>query len=167
KVTRLDNGYLRAPARLTRAGVFEYLRPDGSVKRELRHPDDVFAPESIGTLPLGPLTLGHPPEMLDARNTRKYSIGSTGEVLNRSDDDHVESTVMVTDADAVSSIDLGTTRDLSCGYHCDMLDESGEWEGQAYDARQVNIRYNHVAVLPRGRAGTASIRLDENDDILL
>ena len=34
---------------LTRVGIFEYRRPDGSIRRELRLPEEVFAPESLAS----------------------------------------------------------------------------------------------------------------------
>ena len=37
---RTPQGFLRVPAYLTRAGVLEYKRDDGSTVRELRHPDE-------------------------------------------------------------------------------------------------------------------------------
>jgi len=55
-------GALRFDARLTRTGVFAYRMPDGSVRRELRHPDHVFKPDSLKSLALATLTLRHPQE---------------------------------------------------------------------------------------------------------
>ena len=60
KVIRLDSlplgqtyftpeGYLRDRPILTTTGIFEYLNSDGSVRRELRLPDEVFAPESLAS----------------------------------------------------------------------------------------------------------------------
>ena len=44
----------------------------------------------------------------------------------------------------------------------------GEYNGQKYDAIQKNITNNHIAIVWKGRAGkNASLRLDENDAILL
>jgi hypothetical protein len=57
--------------------------------------------------------------------------------------------------------------EVSCGYHCDVDETPGEFEGQRYDRVQRNIRYNHVAVVERGRAGDAKLRLDSNDDVRL
>ena len=53
---RTDEGFLITPAHLTRTGVLEYLNPDGSVRRELRLPEDVFAPASLETYALKPVT---------------------------------------------------------------------------------------------------------------
>ena len=39
-------GYLVDRPILTSTGIFEYKNPDGSIRRELRLPEDVFDPES-------------------------------------------------------------------------------------------------------------------------
>src|SRR5258706_15099623 len=53
-------GGLRIPARLTRAGVFSYRLPDGSRRRELRLPEEVFRPESVASLRSAVVTDLHP-----------------------------------------------------------------------------------------------------------
>ena len=70
-----DTGWLRAPARITRTGVFDYMLADGTLRRELRRPEDVFHPESIASLQMVPVTLGHPREFLDANTTRDHAVG--------------------------------------------------------------------------------------------
>lgn len=44
----------------------------------------------------------------------------------------------------------GTVNEVSTGYWCQMVEESGEWNGQSYDAKQVRIMGNHLALLPGG-----------------
>ena len=53
--------------------------------------------------------------------------------------------------------------EVSAGYTCDVVDESGEYNGEPFDVRQTNIRANHAALGPRGwgRAGPdVALRLD-------
>lgn len=158
-----DAGFLRADAYVTRAGVFEYRGADGALRRELRHPDDVFAPESLATLGMAPITLGHPAGLVTAQNARGLSVGHVGDTPAR-EDAFVRTPVLVTDADAVKAVLDGTHRETSCGYECDVEDGAGAWEGQPYDSRQKNIRYNHVALVPKGRAGPeVRVRLDSGD----
>lgn len=52
----------------------------------------------------------------------------------------------IKDAALISDIQNGVTREVSCGYFCQY-----EPEGNGY--KQTQIRGNHVAVVPRGRAG--------------
>ena len=42
-----DEGYLADRPVLTSTGIFEYTNPDGSIRRELRLPEEVFRPESL------------------------------------------------------------------------------------------------------------------------
>ena len=50
-------GFLIARAPLTSVGVFTYRNADGTPRRELRLPEEVFSEESLATLKLKPLTL--------------------------------------------------------------------------------------------------------------
>jgi hypothetical protein len=70
---------------------------------------------------------------------------------------------MITDSDAIAALEAGRS-ELSCGYTADVVIEPGTWQGQRYDAKQTNIRGNHVALVDAGRAGpTCSIRMDAAD----
>lgn len=166
KPTRQANGYLRADATLTRVGVFEYQLKDGSVRRELRLPEEVFHADSLASFSLAPVTNEHPPEALTGDNTSKYQVGVVGE-SPREDGDHVLASILITHKDSVSDIELGKRRELSCGYNCDLEAKPGVWNGQPYDAIQRKIRGNHVALVSRGRAGPeARIRLDAEDAVM-
>ena len=164
KVERTDQGYLRAPAAITKTGVFSYKLPGGKTRRELRLPDEVFAPMAMQSFGLAPLTNRHPrepsgkPIMLTAGNTARYQVGSV--VEPRQDGDHVAAIVQVTDANAIDDVEAGRTQ-LSCGYDCALEFTPGVTssipgvpDGQRYDAIQRDIRGNHVALVDSGRAGS-------------
>lgn len=160
------NGYLRADATLTRVGVFEYQLADGSTRRELRLPEEVFHADSLASFSMAPLTNRHPPERLDSSNTHRYQVGVTGE-HPRQEDTLVLSSVLITDADTVKAVEAGDLAELSCGYDCELEHKPGIWNGQKYDAIQREIRGNHVALVPVGRAGPeARIRLDAEDAVM-
>lgn len=160
------NGWLKADATLTRCGVFKYRNADGSIRRELRHPDDVFRADSLATLELVPMTDRHPPEeLLDGETASGRQVGHVGDAIRR-DGSEVLGRICVTDADVVARIRAGETRELSCGYECRTDAEPGVYAGESYDLRQRDITYNHVAFVPVGRAGTARIHLDADDAIL-
>lgn len=162
KPTRMGNGWLRVDGHLTRSGIFTYRNPDGTVRRELRPPEEVFKADSMASFSMVPVTNDHPPEVLTAANTKKYAVGTVGEVVKR-DDDHVRSSILITDAETITRVETGKTA-LSCGYTCDVDMTSGELNGERYDAIQRNIRGNHVALVNVARAGpTARIRMDAND----
>ncbi len=154
KPVRLDNGFLRVDAHVTRAGVLTYRNPDGSLRREYRPDTEVFSKESLDSMQLKPVTDEHPPKLLTAANASSYQRGSVGERVRR-DGDKVALSMLVTDAGLIEKMDSGESRECSCGYTCDVEDGAGvSPEGERYDCTQRNIRYNHVAVLPRGRAGS-------------
>ena len=161
KAIKLDTGWLKAPATLTRTGIRPYRADDGSVRRELRLPDEVFKAGSLATLSMVPVTKAHPPGLLDATNAQEYSVGSVGTDV-RQDGDFVVATLMITDAEAVRAVESGSHREISCGYTCDLDFTPGEWEGQRYDAIQKSILYNHVALESVGRAGPGvKVHLDK------
>ena len=153
---RTPAGYLMADGFLTRAGVFEYRDSKGTVTRELRHPDDVFHADSLASLKLVPVTNLHPSEGVNAHTASKHQRGAVGENIVR-EGDHVSAKVAITDAALIKEVEAGR-QELSCGYSCDVTDESGTFNGEKYDSRQTNIRYDHLAVVPTGRAGR-SVRL--------
>ncbi len=163
-VERMPNGWLKAPGRLTRIGVFLYRDANGGVRRELRLAEEVFAPEATRSFSLVPVTVDHPPEMLDADNTSQYSVGSTGEVITR-EGDYLCSSIMITDAKGISAAE-GGKQELSCGYSCDLEEKTGSYQGEVYDCIQRNIRGNHVSLVDRGRAGpNARLLLDKFDAV--
>lgn len=165
KPKKTPEGYLVADALPTRAGIFVYRRADGMEVRELRPPEEVFAAESLSSLAAATLTSGHPDEPVTAANSSGLSVGHLGETPVKFDH-HVKATIYVKDAVAVKAVESGQLRELSCGYTCDMDPTPGVYEGQPYDEVQKNIRYNHVALVTRGRAGPENrIRLDSTDAV--
>lgn len=153
-------GFLIARAPLTSVGVFTYRNADGTPRRELRLPEEVFADESLATLRMKPLTLLHPEEVVTPKNADKLSVGSIGNDITI-DSYRVYGSVSVTKADGIKAVEEKTARGLSCGYKCDIEWTSGTWMGVPFDCIQRNIRYNHVALVPVPRAGDGNaIRMD-------
>jgi len=159
KPVRLPNGFVRADGYLTRAGIFVYRDAKGNTVRELRPPEEVMHPDALASFALVPVTNEHPPELLTADNAKKYAVGSVSESV-APEGDKVRATLMITDADAIAALDSGRS-ELSCGYTADVVIEPGTWQGQRYDAKQTNIRGNHVALVDAGRAGPlCALRMD-------
>jgi hypothetical protein len=164
-VVKTANGYLRAPAFATRIGVLSYREPNGKIRRELRHPDDVFDAHSMATLNGIPVTHLHPTEMLDPTNTKKYSVGISGTA--GAEGQYVKlDAVTIMDDGAIKAVESGECEELSCGYWCEREDVAGTFEGEPYDCRQRNIVYNHLAIVPKGRAGPdVRLHLDAADAV--
>ncbi len=162
---RTPQGFLKIPAYLTRIGVLEYRRADGTVVRELRPPDEVFRPDSLATLSAAPVTDLHPTRMVGPDNVRELAIGHVSDQVKR-DGARVAAHVTIQDAKAIAAVEAGQRRELSCGYQCRIDETPGVYEGQAYDQIQRDVQYNHVAIGPRnwGRAGRdVALRVDAAD----
>lgn len=168
KFDKTDEGYLKGKAVICTTGVYEYRHGDGSVIKELRLPEEVFAPEFLDSLKLKPLTLDHPMEMVNSENVKNYQIGTLGEQID-SDNYHVAIDMIIHDAKAIKAVHAGKQA-LSVGYTCDLepAEPGARWCGQDYDYIQRNIRANHTSLVSQGRAGdSARIRLDSADAVLV
>lgn len=165
RVEKNDKGFLQGDAAVTRTGIFLYANPDGTLRRELRHPDDVFDSKSIESMKMIPITDDHPHQRLvDSQNAKDVAVGHVGENI-KIDGKNVIAPIAITHDSGIKSVNNGK-RELSLGYTADIIDEQGIYDGEPYDARQKNIRYNHLAVVTRGRAGSqARINLDSHDAI--
>ena len=161
-ITRNDDGSLSVLPVVTRAGIFLYRKADGSTVRELRHPDEVMKTESLNTMKMIPVTDGHPSDFVTTENARELSIGWTGENV-LVDGTLVSIPVKVQTTDGIDSIERGRLQ-LSLGYTANVIDEAGTYDGQPYDTRQTNIKYNHLAIVDEARAGRVTLmKLDESD----
>jgi HK97 family phage prohead protease len=170
KCERTQMGGIRVPARLTRTGVLSYRLPDGTTRRELRHPDEVFREQSLKTLASAPVTDHHPYELgglVDPGTWRQVAIGHA-ENVRKDEGRFIAGELVIQDARAIDAIDRGEREDVSLGYRCRLEFTAGTWNGEPYDAVQRDITYNHVAILPRGvgRAGSeVGLRLDATDAV--
>lgn len=144
---------------LTRVGIFEYQNPDGTIRRELRLPEEVFAPESLASYKGKPVILTHETGMIDTENVQQEHIGT---ILSEGiqDGENVRAQIVIHDAHSLSY----GLRELSVGYSLDLEETPGEWKGQPYDAIQRNIRVNHLALVEKARAGdSARLNIDGKD----
>jgi hypothetical protein len=159
---RTPQGFLKVPGNLTRTGVLTYYRADGSKFRELRHPDEVFNADSLGTLAFAPVTERHPGGLVSPKNVAKVQVGIVTDA--RRDGRFVAGDLVVQNDQTISRVLGGKLRELSPGYTCRIDHVSGEWNGEHYDGVQRGIIYNHLAIGPRewGRAGPeVALKLDD------
>ena len=161
-----EEGYIRATAIVTRTGIFLYNNPDGTLRRELRHPSDVWDEESISSMSLIPVTNNHPDnKLVNSKNFKELAIGFTGETIKK-DGDFILATLVITDHDGVDYVKNQGRKQLSLGYTVDLHPDDGVYKGERYDYRQKNIRYNHLAIVEKARAGAdARIALDSMDTV--
>lgn len=130
------------------------LGRDGRV-RVSRTAAEVFANKSMASLNGKPVTGDHPPVDVDPANWKFYLKGV---VVNprRGAGDHFDFLVadlIVYDEETIKDIEAGK-REVSCGYNPDylqLLDDSNKpIPGRG---EQVNILYNHLALVKAGRCG--------------
>ena len=163
---RTPEGFLRIRARIARVGVHDYKAgeiggPPGAspdkIVRVYRPVGAVFDPASMASFAAKPVTLDHPPAMVDSANWKRFAVGHSGAAVSR-EGDHLAADLIITDAAAVARAEAGA--ELSNGYWADFVFTPG-WtsSGEPYDAVQRNIRGNHIALVDSGRCGP-SCRLD-------
>ena len=150
-------GYLRDRPVVTTCGIFEYIGDNGEVIRELRLPEEVFAPESLESYKGKPIIITHDAGEVNKDNARQEQIGTILSPGQR-DGDSVRAEIVIHDTDAMKACGL---KELSLGYDVDLDPTPGTWRGQPYDSIQRNIRINHLALVDEARAGhTARLNLD-------
>ena len=106
--------------------------------------EDVFSPAALASMEGKDVTRGHPPEMLEASNQAAYSTGHIENI--RRDGENTVGDLIIKDPGLVSDVENGVLREVSCGYYC-------TFEPYLDGYKQTHLVGNHVAVVPRGRAG--------------
>jgi len=157
-----DNGMMRVPARISRVGIQEYRRADGSVERAYRPAEEVGADASVKTFDAVTLVNDHPYADNGVVTAENASRLSRGFVLNPVfKDGFIEADIMIQDAATVKAVQSGKV-ELSAGYFMDRDETPGVTpDGQPYDFVQRKIKANHVAIVDQGRAGpTCRLMLD-------
>lgn len=155
-----QEGYLVATARVARTGVQHYLaselgdiainagfKPDDVVS-VYRHPDEVFAKDSLASITRLPVTIDHPADDVTAENWSQLSVGDTGDAY-ATEPEWIVVNPMLKDAKAVKASKT-THRQISMGYSAEIVKAR---DGLNADFEQRRIRYNHLALVPAARAG--------------
>lgn len=168
-----ENGYLLVDGVMARIGVQVYITPDG-IQRQLRTPENVQA--SISSFARKPITLDHPSVAVTRDNHKDLSVGNIVSAFYENGLVKPVDKIAITDTEAIKAA-MSSHKELSVGYHTDIVEESGIWTDEfgvqgepgktyEYDAVQTNIVVNHIALVQRGRAGkVASLNFDSEDNI--
>lgn len=159
RAVKLDSGMMRVPARISRVGVQDYRRADGSVERAYRPPEEVGKPASVASFDGRPLVNDHPYAdggVVNAENAKRLGVGFVMNPVFK--DGFVEADLLIEDAEAVAAVESGKV-ELSAGYFIERDETPGVTpDGQRYDFVQRDITGNHVAIVDQGRAG-ADVRI--------
>jgi uncharacterized protein len=114
---------------------------------ELARGAETFEGKPILLVHRGSLATDHP---------RALSVGSIGQPV-RFDGKKLRAPLSFWDQEAIDGIETNAKRQLSCGYRYDADMTPGVFEGKRYDGVMRNIRGNHLAMVPEGRAGPDAI----------
>ena len=156
--TRLtSDGYLVGTVSVARTGVQVYhgseIGGGNGLINVYRDESEVFALDSLASFVGKPVTDNHPPVEVKADNWKQFAVGSIGEGVLR-DGEHIKVPVTLMDAETIKAVQNGK-REISMGYTAEL-----EWvdgvtpQGEHYQAKQKNIRINHLAIVDKGRAGS-------------
>lgn len=144
---------------IARTGIQTYraadINLDGDPDRTVdvkRYEEDVFDKAAIASFEGKPVTDGHPPEDVKPENYQTYSKGHAQRVHR--DGDFLVADLYINDPVLIDEIRNNVKREVSCGYLCDYVPDGDSF-------KQTKIRGNHVAVVPRGRAGHSVSIKDE------
>jgi len=156
---------------ITKTGVFPYLGAQigqhdlepNKIYYVLRPAEELFKPETVESFNGLPITIEHAmlgPETQGLTKPEDKGIdGVTLESAHQSGDKLLNNIRLFSEQikDAVNS----GKKELSAGYYCDFVPESGTYNGQHYDFVQRNIFGNHIALVDKGRSGS-DIRVMDN-----
>lgn len=157
---KTSEGYLVATARVARTGVQDYLAAElgdiainagfkpSDVVSVYRHEDQVFSSDTLNSITRVPVTLDHPNESVTSENWSKYSKGEVGDAYSR-DGQWIVVNPMIKDALAIAAAST-THKEISMGYEAEIVKAR---DGIDADFEMRNIRMNHLALVPKGRAG--------------
>ena len=154
-------GFLVVPARLTRSGIFKY--PYGNVYRS---DYEVTRWESVKSLKGKSVTDLHPEgdTFVEPENWKQYEVGTVIDPYGH--DNTISSNLLIKEKKVIDRIlekkATGESIEISCGYYADLIeykeDKVDPVTNEKYMFEQKDIIYNHVALVPKGRAG-ANIKL--------
>lgn len=165
-----DSGQMIAPCSIARTGVMSYLAKECGDAFKDRDPmsivkiatlaEDLFCKDSIESYRSAPITVGHPEDDVNTENSKDLVKGML-EGLPLRDGELLSATLVLNDADAIS-ITKQSDSQLSSGHTARLVLCDAAVTG--YDAKKTHIRCNHVAIVPRGRAGT-DVRIADADAV--
>ncbi len=156
-------GFLRVDGYAGKVGIYDYMNADGTTRRELRLPEEVFSAATLASFEGAPLTDGHPMSPVTPSNVKHVEVGTvTGP--GRKDGEHVATGMVIKNEKTIAKVKAGKQQ-LSPGYALDLDMTPGvhpQWG--RYDAVQRNIEVNHLAIVDEARGGSSvRMRMDSAD----
>lgn len=153
---KTQDGLLRAPAVITRAGIVEYDAADmgvgarGTRVKLRRTVDSLRHPDTLASMQALPLTHDHPRGgKVTPENWRNVVVGSVG-APNVTDTGEVHAEILVGEPTAIAALDRYDQ--LSIGYDATVTKLTDAADGADYETVGP-ILMNHVGIVDEGRAG--------------
>lgn len=162
-----ENGYLVIKDnKIAKAGVFEYLGreisdslPETEVYKVYRAWEELE--KSAKDFEGMPVKFGHEWVQPEKRDIKIGAV--SGEV--KLEEPYLVADIKVYDKDAIEEITAKGIVDLSPGYKAYYKKEAGEYNGEKYEFKQEDIKYNHLAVVENGRSGK-EVKINDENPIL-
>lgn len=165
-----DAGQMHVPCKFARTGSQLYTAKQlglvdvdpNLVVTVWRDEADVFDATSLESFRSAPVTLGHPKNdkgaaiAITVDNAKELQVGML-EGMPLRDEDTLGGTLILTTKEAITCLD--EAQELSAGYTCDIEVVDGKYF-------QRNIRANHIAIVAKGRAGSAC-RISDEAELLV
>lgn len=168
-IKKTQEGYLVASSRVARTGVQDYLASELGMAYSSFPPErhvmvngmrdahvyvgrpeaEVFSKDALASLSRVPVTLNHPDVPVTADNWKDLAVGEVGDNVLR-DGDWIVVNPMIKDVKALIAAET-THKEISMGYTAELVDAAPD-SGADFD--MVNVRFNHLALVPKGRAGS-------------
>lgn len=144
------------------------IREGGDPNKEvkvLRTAEEVLHPKTLASFEGKPITSPHPPRFVDPDNFEQYARGHVQNVRmspEKLPDGEIAliGDLLITHSGLISKVESNLVTELSAGYNTEYVPDD-----HAPDVyRQTNIRGNHIAVVPSGRAGNSVKILDTKEE---
>ena len=158
-----DNGYLHIPNnQIAKAGVFDYLLKEVSdcppdqadeIVRVCRSFDNLQANKDLFSKI--PIVLGHH----WVGEEQDKVAGVIGEVIT-AQEPYLYADLIIYSKELIEAIENKQIVELSPAYQADILEVSGEYDGEPYQYEQKLKSVNHLAVVENGRSGS-DLRLQD------
>ena len=152
-----QDGYLIATSKIARTGIQLYRADEvglvgGNMVRVYRAESEVFSKDALASLQHAPVTLNHPKELVTSDNWASLAKGEVSTDILR-DGDYLAASLIIKDSDAAFAA-KSTHKEISLGYTAKIKMQDGVTDsGEKYDAVMTDFNYNHLALVPKGRAG--------------
>ena len=160
----IKNDYLLIEDNIVaRTGIQKYTKRElglgdsNEVINVMRKSEDVFDDDSIASYNQSPITIYHPKQFVDSGNHDKLAVGDLPKAVSDQANGVIRADLIVKTKKGLQAINDGLTQ-LSMGYTANIVLQDGVTDdGTPYQAIQKNIRINHIALVPKGRAGIAQL----------